>query len=415
MVHQVGVERVVPGHQHSERLAAGSPGPARLLPERRPRPRPAADQHRVQSDQVDPEFEGVGRGQPEQVTVQQRPFQFAPVLAQVAGPVGGDPAAEAGHRLVQRPPGGARDHLSAAPGPDEGERTHPGGDGVAEQVGGFPQGRAADGFGLADVDRVRRWRQQRRFPEGEGDPAARGRVLGHRVHRQPGQPLGGVARVTGGGRGQHEDRGPGYAVDGGRVPGGLAAQPAQYVRHVRAEHAPVGVALVDHHEREPAQERPPVAVSGQDAVVQHVGVGQYEPGVFADPLALGARGVAVVAGRAYAVEVEGGDGAQLVGGECLGRGQVEHGRARVGEQGRQRRQLVRQRLARPGAGGDDHVLAAVRQGGRLGLVLPRGDHAAPDERRPQWLRHPVRPRYGVPGAGRHPFDVGDRIVPGPGP
>ena len=144
VVHQVGVERVVPRHQYGERLVAGAPGPPGLLPQRRAGAGPAADQHRVQPDQVDAEFERVRGGEAEQVAVQQRPFQLAAFLAQVAGPVGGHPVAQPGHRLVERPPGVRGDHLGAPAGPYESERAYPLDHAVGEQVGGLPQRRAPD-------------------------------------------------------------------------------------------------------------------------------------------------------------------------------------------------------------------------------------------------------------------------------
>ncbi len=254
--------------------------------------------------------------------------------------------------------------------------------------------------------------QQRRLPQREGHPGPGRGVLGDRRHRQPGQPPGRRCRISGGGGGQHERR-----ARAPPVAGALAAQPAQHVGDVRPEHAPVDVALVDHHVGQPAQEPGPLRVAGEDAVVQHVGVGQHEPGVPPDPLPFGAGGVPVVAGRTYALDLQRGDGAQLVGGERLGRCQVEHGGAGVGEQGGQRGQLVRQGLAGRGAGGHHDVLPVVRQAGRLGLVPPRRRHPPPGVRGAQFLRNPPRPRHRHTGPGRHPFDVGDRVggVPLPQP
>ena len=57
--------------------------------------------------------------------------------------------------------------------------------------------------------------------------------------------------------------------------------------------------------------------------MQQVGVGEHDVGVLADPVALLARGVAVVDGGAYAGQIQRGEGAQLVGGERLGRREVE--------------------------------------------------------------------------------------------
>jgi hypothetical protein len=56
------------------------------------------------------------------------------------------------------------------------------------------------------------------------------------------------------------------------------AQPAQDVGEVASEHTTVGVQLVDHHVAKILEERGPLGVVGQDAGVEHVGVGQHEVG-----------------------------------------------------------------------------------------------------------------------------------------
>ena len=62
VVHEVGVHRVVAGDEHHQGLVAGPAGPARLLPERRPRAREARHHHRVQPRDVHAQLERVGRG-----------------------------------------------------------------------------------------------------------------------------------------------------------------------------------------------------------------------------------------------------------------------------------------------------------------------------------------------------------------
>ena len=46
--------------------------------------------------------------------------------------------------------------------------------------------------------------------------------------------------------------------------------------------APIGVALVHHHKAQVAQEAGELAVHRQDALVQHVGVGDQDLGSFPD-------------------------------------------------------------------------------------------------------------------------------------
>ena len=63
VVHQVGVQRVVGGDEDGESAAAGTSGPARLLPQRDARARPSGDEDRVQPGDVDAQLQGVGSGQ----------------------------------------------------------------------------------------------------------------------------------------------------------------------------------------------------------------------------------------------------------------------------------------------------------------------------------------------------------------
>ena len=88
--------------------------------------------------------------------------------------------------------------------------------------------------------------------------------------------------------------------------------------------------------RMPGQDRPWCSMSGLVSTKRACG---------ADPLPLGRGRVAVVRARADALEAEAGDGAQLVGGERLGRREVERGGPGVGEQVGQHGQLVGQGLA----------------------------------------------------------------------
>ena len=57
----------------------------------------------------------------------------------------------------------------------------------------------------------------------------------------------------------------------------------------------------------------------QNRVVEHVRGGEDEVGVFADPAAFAGGGVAVVACRVEPRQVVGGEGGELVSGECLRR------------------------------------------------------------------------------------------------
>ena len=100
------------------------------------------------------------------------------------------------------------------------------------------------------------------------------------------------------------------------------------------------------------------------------------------------RGVAVVGRRPHLHQVERPDRAQLVGGQRLGRREVERGGLLVLEQRGQDRQQVGQRLAGRRAGRDDDGLAAAGEVGGLRLMLPGRRHAQVLEPVHQQLRAP---------------------------
>ena len=239
----------------------------------------------------------------------------------------------------------------------------------------------------------------------ERDLAPRGGVAGHRQDVEAGEP--GRRRLGLGdrGRGEHE-RGV------RAVRRADPAQPAQHLGDVRPEDPAVVVALVDHDEGELGEEGAPPLVPGQQRVVQHVGVGQDVLGVVARPGALVAAAVAVVGGDPD-VEAERGEPGQLVLGERLGRRQVERGRPALAartaalERRGQRGELVGQRLAGRGAGGEHDVLPGVRRVGRGRLVLPRLVDAAGPERVDDRGRRPGRPRCAASGPGGQPLEVGE--------
>ena len=410
MPDQVGVQRVVAGDQDGRRRPAAAPGPARLLPQRRPGARPSGDQHGVQAGDVDPELERGGGGQPDQPPVGQGRLQPAPVLGQVAGavrrhlrlggpppgcpPLGGPPLGW--RRRLQRPARGQRDRLGAAPGPDEGQRLDVLLDQPAEQVsrlggGGSAQPGARLAAGLG----------QRRFPQGEGQRPARRAVLGHLLGAQPGQHPGAGARRPDRGGGEHEDRARRPVRRG--VVRHHPAQPPQHVGHVRAEHSPVAVAFVDHHQAQPTEEPRPALMPGQQGPVQHVRGGQQVPGVAARPGPLGVGRVAVEGGRLHAGQAERADRRELIGGEGLGRRDVEHSVA--GEHRGEGGQQVAERFAGRRGGGDDHVPAGLGVVRGEGLVTPRSADAAGCEGSDDLRRNPPGPWHFPAGPGRDVLHV----------
>ncbi len=239
---------------------------------------------------------------------------------------------------------------------------------------------------------------QWRLPERELGLAVRRGVHRDRLHRQPHQPARGLGGLGHRRRGQHEGR---LAA----VAGADAPQPADDQRDVRAEQPAVGVTLVDHHVPQSPQERRPALVGRQDAVVQHVRVGQHPVRVRPHPVPLVRWGVAVVGRRSQPGDAELEQGTQLVTGQRLGRREVQHPRPVVGEDRRQPGQLVGQRLAGRRARRDDDRAARVCQLGRLDLVPPRPVDALLAQPHPQRLGHPAGPVHRVGGARGQPLDM----------
>ena len=82
------------------------------------------------------------------------------------------------------------------------------------------------------------------------------------------------------------------------VVGADAPQAPQYLGHVAAHNAPVGVDFIDHHEPEPGKKAGPRGVVRHQPHMEHVRVGDKHVGrVRLDGLALGRRRVAVINGR----------------------------------------------------------------------------------------------------------------------
>jgi hypothetical protein len=329
VVQQVGVERVVLADQHGQRRLALAAGPAGLLPHRGDRARVAVQHDRVQAADVHAQLQSVGGGQPEQPARDQALLQLAPLLGQVAGPVGPDPAGEAAVDLGHPAAGEGGDQLGRLARAGEAQGAHPGLHG---------RGQPGRGLGVGAAPQPGRLVQQRRLPEGEVDRPAWGAVLGDRLDGQADQAAGQLGRVSERGRGEHEGR-------AGPVAGGQAAQPAQDRGHMGAEHPAQRVGLVDHHVGQPAEERGPALVAGEDAAVEHVGVGQDQVGAAPDHRAVGGRGVAVVGRRPDPGQGEGADGAQLVAGQGLGGGQVQGAAVAVAKQGVEHRELIAEALA----------------------------------------------------------------------
>ena len=179
-------------------------------------------------------------------------------------------------------------------------------------------------------------------------------------------------------------------------------QPAQHARHLRPEHAPVGVRLVDDHVLQVAEELGPQRVVGQDAGVEHVGVGQQDARLLADAVAGALRRVAVVGGGQRVDDArprrldERLPLAQLVLRQRLGGVEVQRPGERIARQRFEHRDVEGERLARGGRGGDDDVVARQRQVDRLRLVRVEPLGACRPQRR---QRRPAQAVAHLPEAG----------------
>ena len=220
----------------------------------------------------------------------------------------------------------------------------------------------------------------------------RGRaVVVDQLERLADQPLGQLERVGDRRRGEQEAR---LGAVGPRDP----AQPAQHVGDVRAEDAAVGVRLVDDDPAEVGDEVAPALVVGQQADVEHVGVGEDEVVAAADRRALLARRVAVVDRLAQAGRAQRGELARLVLGERLGRVEIEGAALGVAGDAVEHRQVEGEALARGGAAGD-HQVGGGRRLQRLALVrveaLDPGPAQRLDQARVERARHRHRLRLAL--------------------
>lgn len=111
--------------------------------------------------------------------------------------------------------------------------------------------------------------------------------------------------------------------------------------------------------------------------------------MLAHPGAFLERCVAVEAGRSHLGDAQFAQAAELVGGQGLGRRQVQDGAA-VETRG-DRRSEVRQGFPRRRTRRNDHVSATECQVGRFVLMRPESCHPAVRQARNKYFRRPIRP------------------------
>ena len=246
----------------------------------------------------------------------------------------------------------ARDELRAAAAPGEREGGVPGGDEARHELGGLDVRRRA---------RAGRGVEQRPLPQREAAFALRGAVVVDEAHRRAEHRRRELGRVPDGGAGEAE-RGIAAVVRA------HAPEPTEHVGEVTAEDAARRVQLVDHDVPQPHQERGPPLMEREDALMDHLRVGQHHRGVLAGPGAVVGWGVTVVGDGAQSGDEPAAQRSQLVLGEGLGGEDQQRGVLRAAHRGVDDRELVAERLARRGAGRDHHVLPRREQVDRRRLV-----------------------------------------------
>ena len=274
----------------------------------------------VEVADVDAELERVGRGDAEQVALDEPPLDLASLLRRVAGAIGREP--RRGFR-IEPIAGEAVDELGRLAALREADRPQAATHEPGQQARRLTERACADpGLGV----------EQRRVPERDG-PLGSGRrvVFDHRclLARERACEL---RRIRDRRRGEQELR-------LGAVDARQPVQPPQHVRDVRAEDAAVHVRLVHHDESEVVQEIAPQIVPRQDADVEHVRVRQHEVRPAADLAAPLGRRVAVVDRRRG-----------LRGRRALRASAPDPGRAPSWDRGRARARGGRRRARRARAG-----------------------------------------------------------------
>ena len=396
MVHQVGVQRVVPGDEHHQRPPSGVRAAARppgLLPHRGQRAGIAGEHGRVQPGDVDAELERVGaRPRP---SAHRSP---ARVRARAAPPAG----TRRGRRRPCRPAPERRRRsrrcaasaVCSAPCRD---RTKVRVRAPAATRSAIIRAASAVPTG-APVRRPGPSRTRGTIAGSHSTKSAPGRGAPSSVtatHRAADQPAGRRGGLRGGRRREHEHRVR-------PVQPGQPDQPAQHQRDVRAEHPAVGVALVDHHVTSAG------AAPGPTGCARAACRGAACPGWSAPscacalrPVPVGHGGVAVVDGGAQPRSDPGLQRAELIGGQRLGRRQVQHAGSRIG-----RRAPSGRAVGRPSDLPDAVPVATttsrpdMRQLGGLRLVRPGQRDARGDQNVAQLDGHPRRPGAGYDPAAR---------------
>ena len=167
--------------------------------------------------------------------------------------------------------------------------------------------------------------------------------------------------------------------------GAQPQEPPEDVGDVAAEHAPVGVQLVDDDDLQLLEQLEPLGVVGKDGRMEHVRVRDDDLAGLADGRPDRCRGVPVVAGRRNLqarVPDQLRELCHLVLAERLGGEQEQGPGRRILGQRLEHRHRVAERLPGRGRRHDDDVLAGVDSFDGIGLVRVRALDAPFREPRP---------------------------------
>ena len=371
-MHQVGIQRVVAGHQHHERALSAPAGSAGLLPERgdrsgknRPAPPHPARRYRCRvparwwwPDRATARREVPARarcGPPEDnparygATVSVNCGAMSSSRARVASAISSAPrrdrtkvsvrAPSATRSAIRRAASLPADRLTGAP---------------------FSPVRSVRSAGSHSATVRAPCGEPSSVTSSTGWPMSSAAVA-------PGADVVALAKMTVSG-----------AARVGGVPRTQPQQSPQHHRHVRSENTSVVMTFVHYHVSKVAQEHGPAGVVAQQRQVDHVGVGEHPARALAGQPAYLACAVAVVGrwrhiGQPSYCCAQRVRGPQLVVTKGFGRRDVQRASARIGRQRSEDGELVGHRFPGRGAGTDDDVTAGVRQIRGLEPGVPTAD------------------------------------------
>ena len=348
LAHEELVERVLARDEHREPVSAPTRA-SPLLAQRRNRAGEADRDRAVQLADVDPELEGVGGANAEQLSLDEPPLDLAPLCRRIAGAVRRQARRRRGIDAIG---GEAVDQLGGLAALCEADRAQTARDEPGHQERCLRERARTD----AEL-RV----EERRIPEHDLALCVSRCVRLDDRRCLAGQCERELTWIRDRGGGQQE-LGLG-AVDAGEPP-----QPPQHVADVGAEDAAVDVCLVDDDVAQVVQHVAPPIVVGEDADVQHVRVRQDHVRAAPDlPPPLGLR-VAVVDRGTKSRQAEPREAARLILGQRLRRVEVQGACGRLARDRVEHREVESERLPGRRTGRDDDVLAACGRLPRLGLM-----------------------------------------------